>query len=241
MTATREQVIAIAAGEIGQSFAPGTPSKYGAWYGIPTGAFCAMGLSWVADQAGATDIIPRNAWTPSGAQWFRNHGLWHDGVAGIARGDIPYFDFPGAPAGISHVGLVESTNGDGSANTIEFNTNGGRVARKTRKSYIVGYGRPEYAPSVVAAPPAPAAPPVPQNQSNRKDFYQDGDYGYPEVGVLQRVLNAWYPGLTALAVDDNYGTHTRDRVIYLQQKARGKAGLIDGKAGDRVLGFLGIR
>lgn len=158
MSATATEVINVAKTQLGKYY-PGN-SPYGVWYGDKVGSniynsaqFCAMGLSWCADKAKALDIIPLHAYTPSGVNWFKSKGQWHAGTKGIKRGDIVYFDFPGLPLRVSHVGIVESVNSDGSVNTIEFNTSGtaggdqrnGRVvARKRRKAYIVGYGRPKY-------------------------------------------------------------------------------------------------
>lgn len=152
-----------AAKEIGNYYArPDTPSKYGVWYGLPKAPFCAMFISWVADQTKATDIIPKHAYTPKGAAWFKQEKRWHNGLKGVRRGDIVYFNFPGAPDRISHVGVVEKVLTPGKVvQTIEGNTsakvggsqrNGGAVARKIRTgAYIVGYGRPAYsAPSKVA-------------------------------------------------------------------------------------------
>lgn len=155
-------VIAAAASQIGYFVKPGGVTKFGSWYGLPTGQWCAMFVSWAADQAGATSIIPKHAYTPSGVAWFKAKGQWHNGLGGVRRGDIVYFDFPGLPNRVSHVGIVESVNGDGSVNTIEGNTsgpggdqrNGGACIRKTRKASIVGYGRPAYSD----APAAPAKP-----------------------------------------------------------------------------------
>jgi hypothetical protein len=116
-----------------------------------------MFVSWVAMEAGADDIIPKHAWCPSGFLWYRNHGLWHTGAKGIARGDEVYYDF--GVGQISHTGLVESVNNDGTFNTIEGNTSGilngvavnnGLCARKRRDTrFVVGYGRPNYLGSPV--------------------------------------------------------------------------------------------
>lgn len=148
---TANEVIAKAASQVGYYARPGTPTKYGIWYGLSASAWCAMFVSWVADQVGALGIIPKHAYTPSGANWFKARGQWHNGIAGIRRGDIAYFDFPDNVRRIQHVAFVESVNADGSVNTIEGNTsgtgsqsNGGALMRKRRKSYIVGYGRPAY-------------------------------------------------------------------------------------------------
>ncbi|GEM_PF-2725435 len=169
-SATADRLLAVAASQLGYSAPPGTPSKYGVWYGIPTGQWCAMFVSWCASEAGAADVIPRHAYTPSGAAWFQARGQWFAGRSGAQRGDIVYFDFPGGPDRISHVGIVESVASNGSLNTIEGNTSGtasgdqrnsGVVARKNRPSSIVGFGRPAY-----AAADANPAPPVPANDKD---------------------------------------------------------------------------
>lgn len=160
MTATVETVIAKALSQVGGYFP--TRSPYGAWYddnhggnrGIYDAAqFCAMGLSWVFTQVGAADIFPMHAYTPSGVAAFKARGQWHDGVKGIQAGDVVYFDFPGAPNRVSHVGLALGPWRSG-VDTVEFNTssrseggdqrNGRTVARKRRTASIVGYGRPAY-------------------------------------------------------------------------------------------------
>jgi len=52
------------------------------------------------------------------------------------------------------------------------------------------------------------------------------------------VLNRWYPKLTQLKTDGDYGPATTARVKYFQERAGLKA---DGIAGPITLGKLGIR
>lgn len=153
MSTQIDKLIAAAASQIGYYRKVGTSTKFGEWYGLPTSSWCAMFVSWAADQAGLTAIIPKHAYTPSGAQWFKDRGQWHTDVKQIRRGDIVYFDFPGAPDRISHVAIAEADWSGSSVQTIEGNTsgviggdqrNGGVCARKTRSSSIVGFGRPAY-------------------------------------------------------------------------------------------------
>lgn len=241
---TAAAVLAKARTQLG-GYYPGV-SPYGSWYGAKVGAyqtyaaaqFCGMFVSWVADQVGALDIIPLHAFTPSGAAWFRAKGQWHAGKTGARPGDIVYFDFPGAPDRISHVGIVESVNSDGSLNTIEGNTsstvggdqrNGRTVARKRRASSIVGYGRPAY-----AAAPKPTPAPSTRDEVTMQvtiGKLRKGDRG-PDVRLLQGVLNVHRAGVVAgvgvLVEDGIFGTRT-DRALRAHQAAHRIA--VDGVAG----------
>lgn len=174
---------AVIAGELGGYF-PGS-SPYGRWYeqetgakGFASSAFCAMGLSWAARQAGIpTSVIPTFAWTPSGADFYRRLGTFTKGVSGVRRGDI-WFSSCAGIGRISHVGWVESVNSDGTFVTLEFNTaatingdqrNGRTVARKRRNSAcsLGGYGRPEYPGiSAVLRPEAGVITPVPVQEDD---------------------------------------------------------------------------
>ncbi|WP_019148457.1 CHAP domain-containing protein [Timonella senegalensis] len=230
MTATANAVIKAAAAELG-NFYPGA-SKYGLWYENKTGLkgyahaqFCAMGVSWRAAQAGALDIIPLHAYTPSGANWFKDRGRWHVGVAGVKRGDIVYFDFPGQPNRISHVGIVESVNSDGSANTLEFNTSGtvfgdqrnGRVvARKRRKSWIVGYGRPAYAKTSSTSKPSTSKTEI-QKMADKLPVIKPGDTG-AYVGRMQGLLLADGQYIGKAGIDKSNGPTTQKAVKAFQKK-----------------------
>lgn len=158
-TPTAIQLLRVARSQIGYREGSNNDNKYGRWYGANNQPWCAMFVSWVAAASGAVDIIPRHAYTPSGAQWFKSRNLW-----GLKPrvGAVVYFNFPGDGVDrISHVGFVEKVNADGSIVTIEGNTNdggsreGNGVYRKVRRVGIVGYGYPRY------AKPAPQSVPYP--------------------------------------------------------------------------------
>lgn len=147
MPATATGVLNVARKELGYAERPGNRTKYGRWYGLDGGPWCAIWVSWVADQAGATDIIPRHAYTPAGAAWFEARGRY---FRTPKRGDIVFYRFPSMNR-ISHVGIVETVHSDGSITAIEGNTNaagsrtGGRVMRKRRsRSLVAGFGHPAY-------------------------------------------------------------------------------------------------
>lgn len=87
-----------------------------------------------------------------------------------------------------------------------------------------------------APAPKPAAAPVkPAGGAVVLKWGLDND---ARVKQLQRTLNAWYPGLTPLVVDGDYGDRTTVRVKYLQQRAGLK---VDGVAGPKTLAVLGLK
>lgn len=156
MTATAGQVLAKARPEIGthEGRDPNgnwnNDVKYARWYGMNRQAWCAMFVSWVAFQAGATDIIPRFAYTPSGAAWFKAKGRYGNAPK---VGAIGFLSSQGL--GIHHTFFVEAVHSGGTFTTIEGNTNttgsaqGDGVYRLTRRvgpSYTFGY------PAYAAAP-----------------------------------------------------------------------------------------
>jgi hypothetical protein len=249
MTTTIAKVLAKAASQIGGYF-PGD-SPYGLWYAKRHGdvyknaQFCAIGLSWCFDQVDGLDIFPEHAYTPSGVAWFKSKGRWHTGsVNNIPRGAIIYFDFPGAPDRVSHVGIAEKHGSNGVVQTIEFNTssfadgdqrNGRTVARKLRSgSSIVGWGMPNYAADAPVVAPGHAGagvgavPPPPSDIIHRK----------PNCVALQRAVNAagdnrWGPDtdkhFDALREASNWGGNDFPFGVVYTQKVVGTKP--DGKWG----------
>lgn len=139
MSNSASSVLATARKEIGyyrhDDPKPGT--KYGRWfanlvgdksYGANGVPFCAMFVTWVFAKAGAKAACLPGAYCPTMVNQTKRAGRAVS--AKSARpGDIVFFDWDG---GVSdHVGIVERNKG-GYLQTIEGNTNGGRVARRTR-------------------------------------------------------------------------------------------------------------
>lgn len=153
MTATAADVLAMARSQLGMREQPAGSNRtpYGAAYGGDGEPWCAKFVWWVFRQSLASQLIPKAAFTPTFAQWFKDHGRWGEKPR---PGAVVFFDFPGDKVHrISHVALVEAVNGDGSITTIEGNTCSGRkgsqrdgdgVWRRTRRVGIVGYGYPAY-------------------------------------------------------------------------------------------------
>lgn len=172
--ATASDVLKIAAREIGYSRwnDPEAGTRYGRWYAAKTGSpsfgasgvpFCAMGVSWVLDQAGMTPPGGIFAYVPYGINNARSQGRLVP-ARSAQPGDLVCFDWD--EDGLAdHVGLVELNRGS-YLQTIEFNTssgvagsqgNGGGVYRRTRAWDVVcAVIRPAYtnAASIPAGPVA---------------------------------------------------------------------------------------
>ena len=124
--------------------------KYTRWAGMVGQPWCDIFVSWCIDQAGMKPAEGFHAYTPEHYDAFRRRGRGWPGTAGIQPGDVVFYDFPGGPDRISHVGIVETVNPNGSFVAIEGNTDerggrtGGKVMRQLRSTSVVGYGRPEY-------------------------------------------------------------------------------------------------
>lgn len=126
-------------------------TKYGEWYGLQGGAWCAMFVSWVANEVGILhNVIPKYASVQIGLDWFRGKGsdyyksneeVINDEYTPIA-GDLIFFKSNGA----SHTGIVIKVEGD-TLYTIEGNTSNQVLIRYYYyKTYdkITGYGIPQY-------------------------------------------------------------------------------------------------
>lgn len=170
---TADDVLALATADVGLVESPPNTNqtKHTRWYGL-TGPWCAMAVSYWFHKAGlplAASTSKGFAYTPSGAAWFQQQKRW---TTKPARGHVVFFDFPGDGVNrISHVGIVEKVNADGSITTIEANTSpgdggsqrdGGGVYRRIRRTGVVGYGVPAYT--------APASPPADQEDDEMKPY-----------------------------------------------------------------------
>lgn len=127
----------------GNTGTSGNYTKYGAWYGINPGAWCAMFVSWCANQAGvSTSIIPKYAAVQAGMEWYMNKGLFQYKENYTPKaGDIMFMKSNGA----SHTGIVLYCDGT-TLYTVEGNTSDCCALRKynVNNSKITGYGTPEW-------------------------------------------------------------------------------------------------
>lgn len=143
---TAQQIIDIAAAEIGYTESPknSNKTKYGKWYGLDGQPWCMMFVQWCFNEAGAP-LPYKTASCSALERWYRANKP--DAVHTTPEpGDIVIYSF-------GHTGIVESVQGD-SITAIEGNTspdyngsqnNGGGVYRRVRKVKLAtAFIRPEY-------------------------------------------------------------------------------------------------
>lgn len=179
--ATAAQMVAKAASQIGYKESPAgsNNTKYGRWYGMNYEPWCAMFVSWCANEIGESKAVGKFAYCPYWVGWFKKNGTWLDRSAKPQPGDIIFFS-NGKRA--CHVGVVEERLGTDYVRTIEGNTstssndNGGAVMRRKRAYgkrgsswFIMGFGRPKYSgtpkpkPKPLPIPKQPASKPLNDN------------------------------------------------------------------------------
>ncbi len=168
-----EALLECAINEHGYSYQADGTTKYGIWYGYPREAWCAMFISWCANQVGiGENIIQKTAATD--AEWYGKNGTlhyffepWLDNKQQNAikehgiftsradytpqRGDLIYIKWNDSPYSITfaHVGLVLGVK-DGRVYTVEGNSGSGVVRYKSYEltnSVIRAYGTPNYTPT----------------------------------------------------------------------------------------------
>ena len=136
----------------------GDYTKYGKWYGLCPAAWCAMFVSWCANEAGIpTTVIPKHASCDEGMKWFKNNGRWkyspyYDGDENNdytpKAGDIIYFGFKsGNEYDATHVGIVyEVDTSLMKVRVLEGNSSAKvqQVSYPLGSAYILGYGTPDY-------------------------------------------------------------------------------------------------
>ncbi len=232
----REDIVNVALSQKGYKKSGGT--VYGAWYDSIKGtnftnsAWCAMFVSWCANQSGIDqDILTYRSYVPDMVTDFKNRGQWHDRNYIPSRGDIIIVNSSG------HVGIVTSVSGS-TVYTIEGNKTSlgsacGTDSYIIGSSYITGYGTPNYN-DVPLPNDDELGIPYPRPQVNSTTWLgKNGIISGNYVKWLQTALNK--VGNAGLAVDGQFGSGTTTAVKNFQAKH----GLTqDGQAGTATISKL---
>lgn len=191
------------------------------------------------------------AWTPSGARYFKDRGLWVPWNGPIEVGYAVFFYWRNLGR-IGHVGWVDEVHRDGTFHSWEGNTDvaggrtGGRVLRQHRARGTVGtgggFGIIRYDPGD-KPPPPPAQDrnrPWPGNPSakyggyNRTEFERRRD---GNVEWIQRRLNGTNLS-PKLKADGFFGTATERAVRGFQGAVKiGVDGIVGPRTWDRLRGW----
>ena len=141
----RDEIVEIALSQKGYTEGPNNDTKYGAWYGLNYNPWCAMFVSWCADQVGILNtIIPKFAGCTTGFRIMTDMKITTKEHIIPRKGDLIFFDWD-RTGDYDHVGIVTDAN-ESSVWTIEGNhdDNVDTYVYQINASYIAGYARPNY-------------------------------------------------------------------------------------------------
>ena len=136
-------MVAVAQSQIGN--VGGTP--YWSWWGLDYRVeWCAIFVSWCADQCGYLDagVLPKMEGVRPYVDWFKERGQWQGRDYEPSPGDIIFFDWE-SDGLADHVGIVEKVE-----NGIIYTIEGNAGDRCIENSYpldaapVYGYGAPPY-------------------------------------------------------------------------------------------------
>ena len=220
----RDDIVDVALSQLGYTEGPNNDTKYGDWYGLPNQPWCAMFVSWCADQANIPqDVIYPFASCTTGFNWFTGEDETTREHCEPEKGDIIFFIWNKGESTPDHVGIVERVEG-GRVYTIE----GNRSDKVQQFSYdlndweIYGYAFPDYGDT-----PIPPEPPTPIGDQQIADIQQwivndyglnidvDGEYGpqtkWAIITAYQMELNAnWLDEEHQISVDGIFGQETKE-------------------------------
>lgn len=191
------------------------------YYGLARGtAWCAAFVSYVMNKAGAKALFYGGKpvfYVPYAQQWLAKN-CTHVKMADAKPGDIVVFTWDGIgnnseKGSRDHIGFIRKAGTSKIAYTIEGNTDGGKVANKTRAlKWIYGIYRPKYAAETTTVKKAYAGtfPTLPA-----RGYFKKGDTG-PQVKLLQKLLN-WVVD-AKLVIDGILGTKTAAAIGTFEKK-----------------------
>ena len=135
----KDKFLKIALAEVGYKEGKNNDNKYGKWYGINNQPWCAIFVSWCANQVGVLKtLIPKYSGCGTGYDWFEDRGLI---TMKPKAGDVGFLKPTKKGKTASHTFIVYKVEGN-EITTIEGNETDA-VTKRTRKlnaSNILGFG-----------------------------------------------------------------------------------------------------
>ena len=172
------QLLKIAQKHLGQGGA-----VFRKYCGLPSGAaWCNAFVDYVANEGGVKSLYfngAKETYCPHSIAWCRKN-LAQVPLYLAMPMDIIYFDWDqnGNP---NHIGFVRGKRDASSIYTIEGNTDGGKVAQKTRTGkYVQAVYRPHFVPTVAL---------------KKQKLKIDGSFQYQSIYIMQTALNAKATGI----------------------------------------------
>lgn len=135
----REKFLKIALAEVGYKEGKNNDNKYGKWYGMNNCSWCAIFVSWCANQVGVLKtLIPKYSGCGTGYNWFKDKGLI---TMKPKAGDIGFLKPTKKGKVSSHTFIVYEVKGN-VITTIEGNypDRVKKITRKLTDSNILGFG-----------------------------------------------------------------------------------------------------
>lgn len=226
---TNKELLRIAINQLGKG-----GSKFRSYVG-QGGSWCDMFVYWLYNANGNGSLLTwkgnQKYFCPASIQWCRKN-LAQIPLYLAMPCDLIYFDWDknGRP---NHIGIVEKRRNASSIYTIEGNTNGGRVAKKTRTKYVQAVFRPHF---------------VPKDLKKKRLNEKDDTFEYLSIYNLQIALGMKPTGIltketvkclqrkVGATPDAIWGNDTSRKI---QKKLCGFSGkAIDGKFGSKsILAF----
>jgi len=212
----KNKFLQIANSQVGYKEQKDGSTKYGEWYGIPKGNWCAMFVSWCANQTGVLNTkIPKYAGCGDGVRWFKARNQW---TTIPKAGDILFIKPTSPKYTSSHTGIVYEVNGN-KITTIEGNYNNkvSKVTRKINATNILGFGSVVWGDKNTYNGDFPKLPKRGYfycKYDEKRQRYLHIDRGV-EVKKLQQFLN-WVLD-SHISVDGEYGLNTKNAVIKFQK------------------------
>ncbi len=210
-------------------------SKFWKDYGLATGTAWCCAFVWdIFRMCGASKLFcngQKTAYVPTAQQWLRSN-CKHIKMADAKAGDVVIFTWSGngynsERGSRDHIGFVRKAGTSSTVYTVEGNTLGGKVAKRTRSArYIYAIYRPNYPKTASSTKKTYSGifPDLP-----KRGYFKSGDQG-THVKDLQKFLN-WCID-AGLKIDGLYGSKTTAAVISFQKKYKLKQ---DGLFGKKCL------